>query len=127
MSEYEKKGTSSAGDTSPGTSHIEKRDGIIPDADGVDRSHLNAMFQNPLADISEEQLRKDVDEFVEKWGLTEFRETFYKGALVAQSPRGAQNLEILTQEDKLVLEREHTHKWHQPFALYWLVGTFLDL
>ena len=48
-------------------------------------------------------------------------DNFCKGALVAQNPRGALELDVLSEEDKYYLEREHTHKWSQPKTLYYLV------
>lgn len=83
-----------------------------------------AMFENPLAGISREQLFADVDEFCDRHSLSEYNELFRKGALVAQNPSGAQDLDILNQADKHILEREHTHKWSHPRQLYYLVSKY---
>lgn len=87
----------------------------------VDFDKLSTAFDNPLTNISHEQLMSDVENFCKEHDLEEHLETFKKGALVAQNPDGALKLTELTDEDKAALEREHTHRWHQPFILYWLV------
>lgn len=62
----------------------------------------------------------DVDEFCRKFGLMDFIDDFRKGALVAQSPGKAKHLPELSDADREILERETTHRWSQPFTLYWL-------
>ena len=91
-------------------------------ADTVPRDKLNAMFENPLAGIPRNQLFADVDKFCNENNLSAYNEVFRKGALVAQNPSGAQDLDILNQADKHILEREHTHKWSHPKQLYYLVS-----
>ncbi|RSL49319.1 hypothetical protein CEP53_009202 [Fusarium sp. AF-6] len=86
----------------------------------VDPDHLAKAFENPLSIRTKEELMADVEKFCRKFDLMDFHEDFRKGALVAQSPRQAQHMPELSAEDKEVLEREHTHRWSQPFALYWL-------
>ena len=87
----------------------------------VSRNKLNAMFENPLGGIPREQLMKDVDNFCAKFDLMEYNDCFRKGALVAQSPHAVQKMDDLSVQEKLLLEREHTHKWSQPKTLYYLV------
>ncbi|KAF4981053.1 hypothetical protein FDECE_17762 [Fusarium decemcellulare] len=86
----------------------------------VDPDNLAAAFENPLSIKTKEELMVDVEEFCRKFDLMDFHEDFRKGALVAQSPRQAQHMPELSPEDKEVLKREHTHRWSQPFTLYWL-------
>ncbi|KAI1947269.1 hypothetical protein LOY94_000841 [Ophidiomyces ophidiicola] len=81
---------------------------------------LNAIFENPLAQLSREQLLADVEKFCKKFNLTEHVETFKKGALVSQNPEGAMDLPELDDADREALTREQTHKWSQPMALYHL-------
>lgn len=83
---------------------------------------LNVVFENPLAGIPREQLLEDVESFCKRYNLEDHLDDFKKGALVSQNPAAAQDLTELTDEEKRILLREHTHKWDQPFALYWLVG-----
>ena len=54
--------------------------------------------------------------------MTEDEEIFVKGPLVAQRPHDFENIPDLTEEDKATLRFENTHKWKQPFTLYFLVG-----
>ena len=83
---------------------------------------LSATFENPLANIPKEQLLSDVETFCKQHNLQEYMDEFKKGALVAKSPGEAQNLEELSPEDRVALEREHTHRWSQPWQLYWLAS-----
>ncbi|KAI9734298.1 MAG: hypothetical protein M1834_002402 [Cirrosporium novae-zelandiae] len=91
------------------------------DVEHASRAHLNAMFENPLAGVSREQLFADVEAFCEKFDLMDHVEDFRKGALVSQNPHSIHSLDILTEEDRTALDREHTHKWSQPFMLWWLI------
>lgn len=73
--------------------------------------------------MTREQVLADVDAFVSSKSLNEHREDFRKGALVAQvnnQPGGFEKLDILTEDDKIILRKEETSRWHQPFALYFL-------
>ncbi|TBU25760.1 hypothetical protein BD311DRAFT_808927 [Dichomitus squalens] len=83
--------------------------------------NLNAKLANPLAGISHEQLMADAAEYAQTHGLAEYTETMQKGALVAQDPTLFESLPLLTDEDRNVLRREVTHKWDQPFTMYYLV------
>lgn len=82
--------------------------------------NLSTAFENPLGRFTKEELMTNVDEFCRKFNLTDFRDDFRNGALIAQNPDVANDLPDLSQEDKTILEREHTHRWSQPFTLYWL-------
>ncbi|KAF7558550.1 hypothetical protein G7046_g5615 [Stylonectria norvegica] len=86
----------------------------------IDADHLAAAFENPLSSRTKGELMSDVEDFCRRFDLMDSVEDFRKGALVAQSPTNAQHIPDLTAEDKKVLEREHTHRWSQPFTLYWL-------
>lgn len=87
----------------------------------INQQNLNAVFENPLAGVSKEALLKDVDEFCARHNLMQYVQEFRKGALVSQNPSNIQDIEEITQADWDALEREHTHKWSQPWSLYWLV------
>lgn len=88
----------------PATAHI-------PDVEGhVDRSRINAVFQNPLAGIPRDQLMKDVQEFCLRFNLMNDLETFQKGALISQNPETATTMPELNDSEKEALIREHTHK-----------------
>ena len=123
MKMAEEKKTSPGSSTLDGPDHNEKN--RVPSYGGgsldVSRDKLNAVFENPLGGIPRDQLMKDVDDFCAKHDLVEYNEVFRKGALVAQNPHSIRSMSELSEEDKLHIEREHTHKWSQPKMLYYLV------
>jgi hypothetical protein len=104
----------------PTYAHKEEKPEHLPDVEDRSRGHLNAVFENPLAGIPREQLFKDVAEFCLKYDLMDHVETFKKGALISQDPARATSLSELTDDERVALEREHTHKWSQPWQLYFL-------
>lgn len=86
-----------------------------------------AKLRNPLAGFTNDELIADADSFTEKYGLTEHREDFRKGALLAQAinrPDGFETIPGLSDDEKAVLRKEVTHRWAQPFQLYFLCGKF---
>lgn len=85
---------------------------------------LSAVFENPLAGVPRERLFEDVERFCRQFGLEEYIDTFKKAALVSQNPAGAQDLLELSEEEKEILRREHTHKWSQPWQLYFMACKF---
>ena len=85
------------------------------------RENANAILANPLAGISRDQLLYDGEAFAKEHGLGHLVDEFRKGAVVAQDPLAFESLDILSEDEKEVLRREQTHKWSQPFQLYWLV------
>ena len=44
-----------------------------------------------------------------------------KGALVAQSPAGIDDLSELSDDDRRILYEEQTRRWKHPFALYYTI------
>ncbi|EXA43175.1 hypothetical protein FOVG_08195 [Fusarium oxysporum f. sp. pisi HDV247] len=81
--------------------------------------NANAKIRNPLAGISRADLRTQVIAFCEDYDFQDKIDVFYRGALAAQNPVNYENIEELTDDDKRVLEREVTHKWHLPRTLYY--------
>ncbi|OHF04679.1 hypothetical protein CORC01_00150 [Colletotrichum orchidophilum] len=82
-----------------------------------------ALLRNPLVGLTHDEILKDADSFTEAKGLQEHREVFRKGALVAQvinRPDGFESIAALVEEEKAVLRKEVTHRWHQPVSLYFL-------
>jgi hypothetical protein len=87
-------------------------------------SVVAAKLRNPLGGMTEDEVIKDVDMFIEARGLADNRETFHKGALMARvqnRPNGFEHIAILSEEEKGWLRHEETHRWSQPFMLYFLV------
>ena len=124
MADTKKDGSSESSTIGNEAEHTEKTasvGGYGAAADAVPRDKLNAMFENPLGGIPREQLFADVDRFCTENNLTQYQETFRKGALVAQDPSGYQHLDLLSDDEKRVLKEEHTHKWRHPKQLYYLV------
>lgn len=85
-----------------------------------------ALLRNPLAGMSPADVLADVDAFVDEKGLQAYRDEFHKGALlarVAMRPTGFESIpdSSLPEDDKVVLREEITHRWRQPFMLYFLV------
>jgi hypothetical protein len=105
---------------SPTFDHKEERKTDSLDIESRARGNLNAVFENPLSGIPREQLFKDVIEFCQKHDLMDHVETFKKGALISQDPASATSLPELSDHEREALEREHTHKWSQPWQLYFL-------
>ena len=103
-----------------------KVDGEAPssfDHDDHNDATLGAKLQNPLLGLTQREVLADADAFVEAKGLTEHREAFHKGALMAQAiniENGFEQLDILNESDKAILRREVSHRWNQPFMLYFL-------
>ncbi|KAL4888165.1 hypothetical protein BDV59DRAFT_211489 [Aspergillus ambiguus] len=108
----------------PAYEHAETpgRRSSIYDVEGRSPNRLNAVFENPLAGIPRDKLFEDVDKFCNQHGLEDYRDAFRKGALISQDPKSALSLPELTDWEKEALEREHTHKWAQPFPLYFLAA-----
>ncbi|EAW15322.1 sugar porter family MFS transporter [Aspergillus clavatus NRRL 1] len=92
------------------------------EAGGRSPNKVNAIFENPLVNIPRHQLMKDVEDFCTQYGLMDHIDAFRKGALISQNPAGAENLSELNAEEKAVLRREHTHKWSQPWQLYFMAA-----
>lgn len=83
--------------------------------------NVNARLANPLEGIPQDQLMADAARFAREHGLEDLQEDFRKGALVAQDPLAFESLTQLTDEEKEIFRRELTHRWYQPFELYYMV------
>lgn len=92
----------------------------ILNVEGVQRDKLNAVFENPLANIDDDQLMLDVEQFCEKYDLMDQLENMKKGAKVSKRPHEIENADFLSEDEKNVLMREKTNKWDHPWTLYWL-------
>lgn len=111
---HEDASTTRRASSSHATAYDEKSEG---------KPTTTALFNNPLQGMTEEEVIADVDKFVEEKGLGDHREDFRKGALLARvlhTPDGFERIDALTTEDKELLRHEITHRWNQPFMLYFL-------
>lgn len=86
----------------------------------VNNDALAKAFENPLSTRTKEELMLDVEEFCRRFDLMDFMDDFRKGALAAQSPNEIENIPELSPQDREIIEREKTHRWSQPFMLYWM-------
>ncbi|CAG9941154.1 unnamed protein product [Clonostachys rosea f. rosea IK726] len=104
--------------------HLEKH---VTAEERVEMSeNLEAKIRNPLAGIPHDQLMRDVEAFAEYRGLTEHVHVLKKGALVAQNPAGAAEIDgefKLEPAELEVLEQEVTHKWRMPTRLFLTIAT----
>lgn len=101
------------------------RDEEVPEArlQSREEASLGTLINNPLAGMSRDEVLADVTKFVEEKGLTEHLESFRKGALVAQVTNqdyAFEQIQDLSPDEKNLLRREITHRWSQPFMLYFL-------
>lgn len=83
-----------------------------------------AKLRNPLGGMTDEEVLRDVDAFIEARNLTDKRDAFHKGALMARvqnRPAGYEKIDMLSEEEKGWLRHEDAHRWSQPFQLYFLV------
>ncbi|ORY01044.1 and other transporter-domain-containing protein [Clohesyomyces aquaticus] len=88
------------------------------------RASVAALLRNPLAGLTEEEVIADVDAWTVEKGLTEHKEAFRKGALLArvgQREDGFENVSQLSEAEKDLLRYEINHRWSHPFMLYFLV------
>ncbi|GAA6014407.1 hypothetical protein JCM10207_005450 [Rhodosporidiobolus poonsookiae] len=109
------------GDSQESVTHVGSVDGNGKGGKVETRKAQNALLSNPLVGKSEDDLRADVDEFVERANLTHVRELFYKAALVAQDRDNYERLHQLSEDEKQVLREEKTHRWRQSRMLYYQV------
>ena len=91
------------------------------DVKHIDNTAANIKLANPLAGIPHDQLMDDAANFAKSHGLGHLEDDFRRGALVAQDPTIFESLPLLSEDDKVALRRELTHRWDQPLQLYYLV------
>ncbi|VUC31002.1 unnamed protein product [Clonostachys rosea] len=110
---------------SPSSDQIERRI-ATENATELSSTQLEAKICNPLAGIPRDQILSDVEAFAEHRGLTEHVDILKKGALVAQDPTRAVEIdgpEKLTEHELTVLQNEVDHKWRMPPRLLLTVFT----
>lgn len=118
-------GLSSSGGSSKtnlGTTH--HHENASPTESRPRQASVAVKLRNPLAGLSEEQVLADVDAWCIEKGLSEHQDAFRKGALVARLGQRDDGFEYVTQlstEEKDILRHEATHRWSQPFQLYFMV------
>lgn len=69
---------------------------------------------------------RDVEAFAERKGLTDHVDILKKGALVAQNPAAAHEIDgpqKLDSEELRILDDEVTHRWRMPARLFLTIAT----
>ncbi|GAA6064231.1 hypothetical protein JCM10212_000378 [Sporobolomyces blumeae] len=94
--------------------HVESRGSSRP-------KNQTMKLSNPLAGKSDEELHRDVDDFIEKTGLHDISDLLHKAALVAQDRENFDRVSELNDEERRFLAEEKTHKWRQTKMLYFQV------
>ncbi|XDG03259.1 hypothetical protein ABKA04_002874 [Annulohypoxylon sp. FPYF3050] len=84
------------------------------------RLEASAKLEHPLAGLTTEQLGQRGEEFCAKHGFTNEEDirAFRLGAIIAGNMNKYDTVDGLTDREKLVLDRELTHKWSNPSMLY---------
>jgi hypothetical protein len=106
------------------TRHTEDAHFRDPVPDVARKASVAAKLCNPLTGLTEEQVLADVETSCAEKRLTQDLNSFRKGALIArvgQREVGFEYVSILSEEEKCWLRHEATHRWSQPFMLYFLV------
>ncbi|KAL9628992.1 MAG: hypothetical protein Q9204_005533 [Flavoplaca sp. TL-2023a] len=84
------------------------------------QSVINMKLQNPLADMSYDELMTDVEQFAKEHNLEYALDDIQKGALVSQNKAGFENFDRLTDDDKTLIREEKLHRWRQPRMMYYM-------
>ncbi|KAJ5094860.1 hypothetical protein N7456_010721 [Penicillium angulare] len=102
----------------------------LEDHSGAEKGHIetvnlqnnvSARIKNPLADLTKEQVLRDVEEFSQQHQLANILPELRKGALVARDPADFETVPDLTETELSALRDEVLHKWRQPRALYFTI------
>ncbi|KAL3464404.1 hypothetical protein BJX64DRAFT_254910 [Aspergillus heterothallicus] len=83
--------------------------------------NTSAKIKNPLADLSEAQVLRDVDDFAREYELNDILPSLRKGSLIARDPENFRTVAGMTPEEVQVIQDETDHKWRQPRALYFTI------
>ncbi|KAJ6088726.1 hypothetical protein N7486_009987 [Penicillium sp. IBT 16267x] len=104
--------------------------GVPEDHSGAEKAHLeqvslqnnvSARIKNPLADLTKDQVLRDVEEFAQEHQLGHILPELRKGALVARDPAEFESVPDLTEVELGALRDEVLHRWRQPWALYFTI------
>lgn len=75
---------------------------------------------SPLEALNKSELIADAAAFCERAGLMEHVEEFQRAAILVHNPDDLHSVPNLTAAERLALQREKTHKWDQPFMVYYI-------
>ncbi|KAJ5467644.1 Major facilitator superfamily domaingeneral substrate transporter [Penicillium sp. IBT 31633x] len=85
------------------------------------QNNISAKIKNPLADLTKNQVLRDVEEFAQEYNVTDILPELKKGALVARDPEEFETVPDITEAEIAALRDEVLHKWRQPKALYFTI------
>ncbi|KAJ6187681.1 hypothetical protein N7519_002589 [Penicillium mononematosum] len=85
-------------------------------------NNISAKIKNPLADLTKNQVLRNVEEFAEEYNVTDILPELKKGALVARDPAEFETVADLTEPELTALRDEVDHKWRQPRSLYFTIA-----
>lgn len=74
-----------------------------------------------MADLTKNQVLRDVEEFAQEYNVTDILPELKKGALVARDPEEFETVPDITEAEIAALRDEVLHKWRQPKALYFTI------
>lgn len=74
-----------------------------------------------MANLTKNQVLRDVEEFAEEYNVTDILPELKKGALVARDPTEFETVADLTEPELTALRDEVDHKWRQPRSLYFTI------
>lgn len=105
--------------------HVQQRSestAHVSDA-GLLRAQLNAKIANPLAGLSHTELADRGEDFVREYGIggADDIRAFRLGVVLAQDPKRYAEVDGLSADESLVLEKEFMSKWSQPKLLYLVI------
>ena len=78
-------------------------------------------IKNPLADLTKNQVLRNVEEFAAEYNVTDILPELKKGALIARDPTEFETVADLTELELTALRDEVNHKWRQPKSLYFTI------
>ncbi|KAH8556074.1 hypothetical protein BGW37DRAFT_450874 [Umbelopsis sp. PMI_123] len=71
---------------------------------------------------SEKEVLDIASNIIRENGLEDYADVIKRGALLANDPDNWEKRTDITEEEKEVLRREVTHRWHQPAQMYFLAA-----
>lgn len=74
-----------------------------------------------MANLTKNQVLRDVEDFAEEYNVTDILPELKKGALVARDPTEFETVADLTEPELTALRDEVLHKWRQPRSLYFTI------
>ncbi|KAB8232766.1 sugar porter family MFS transporter [Aspergillus alliaceus] len=84
--------------------------------------NTTAKIKNPLADLTPDQVLRDVTDFANEHELIDILPHLRKGALIARDPDNFRTVDGMTDADITVIDNETLHKWRHPWPLYFTIG-----